>query len=138
MKRLAFLVMCLCIGACGVAYAADAVPDSPQSLAALWPMLGLAIANVAAYGTRKLSAQYTFFHTGLGAIALGVIGAAITAGSSRLSAGQFTWAALAWAAVGGASSFIATLNPSATKDDPPAKSPAARPLVMPTPPGGQS
>jgi hypothetical protein len=124
--RLAFLFVCI-IALGDVAHADQlANPDAPQSLAALWPMLGLALANITAYGTRKLSAKYTFFHTGAGAIVLGVIGAAITAGSSRLQAGHFSWAALAWAAVGGATSFVATLNPSTTVDDPPAKSPAAK------------
>lgn len=104
-----------------------ATPTQAQNLAALWPMIGLAIANVQAYGARKLTAEYTFFHTGWGAVVLALIGALITAATPVFQSGHVTWAALAWAAAGGASSFFATLNPSTTATDPPAKSPSARP-----------
>jgi len=98
-----------------------------QSLAALWPMIGLALANLFAYGTRKLSAEYTFFHTGAGAFVLSLLGAVITSLTPIFQSGTVTTVALAWAAVGGATSFLATLNPSSTSDDPPVKSPNAKP-----------
>lgn len=122
------LPLVIVLAAGGVALAEDngAHPDAPQSLAALWPMIGLAIANIAAYGTRKLSASYSFFHTSAGSFVLGLVGAIISAAVPIVQAHGFVWASLAWAAVGAATSFIATLNPSTTAENPPAKSPMAR------------
>jgi hypothetical protein len=121
------LALALVIGVCGFAYAADAAPDSPQSLAALWPMFGTALSTAAGYGLPRLSAHYTFFHTTAGAFVIGIIGAAIGGVIPVFQGGSVTWAALAWAALSGFSAFCARLNPSSTKDDPPAKSPNARP-----------
>jgi hypothetical protein len=115
---------------CRVAFADEGGPDSPQSLAALWPMLGVSLASLAAYGIRKLSAEYTFFHSGAGAFALALLGSVISSVTPVIQAHGFAWAALAWAAVGGLTSFVATLNPSTTADQPPAKSPAAAKLTM--------
>jgi hypothetical protein len=98
----------------------------PQNLSALWPMFGVLVATFAGWLIPKLSAEYTFFHTGWGAVVLGVLGAIIGGVGSVLQAGTVTWAALAWAAISAATSFFARLNPSTTKDEPPAKSPAAR------------
>ncbi len=115
--------------AVGIAHADTGGQAPPQNLAALWPMLGLAIANLTAYGSRKLSAKYTFFHTGAGSIVLALIGSVISAVTPIIQAHGLVWASLAWAAVGAATSFLASLNPSATAEEPPAKSPAAAGLL---------
>lgn len=126
---LTFLLVASAVLFCNVAFAADpsSGPDAPQSLAALWPMLGLAIGNLNAYLSRRLSSAFTFFHTGPGAMLLSLEGAAIASVVPLIQAHGFVWAMLAWAALGGVTSFLATLNPSTTSEDPPAKSPSARP-----------
>lgn len=109
-------------------------PSQAQNLAMMWPAFGLLAATIGAYLTRKLSAEYTFFHSGGGAVLLGALGAVISSVTPILQSSTVTWVALVWAAIGGATSFFAALNPSSTKDDPPAKSPLARPgaaLVLP-------
>lgn len=129
MRNLLIAILCLALPAIAWAQPAVAGPDAPQSLAALWPMLGVSLASLAAYGIRKLSSEYTFFHTGLGAFALALIGSVISSVTPVIQAHGLAWAALAWAAVGGLTSFVATLNPSTTADQPPAKSPAAAKLA---------
>ncbi len=123
----------------GIVFADGTAPASPpltqaQMLAMMWPALGLAIATIGSYLTRKLSAEYTFFHTGAGAVVLGVLGSIISSVTPILQSSTVTWIALVWAAIGGVTSFFAALNPSSTKDDPPAKSPLARPGSAANPP----
>lgn len=108
------------------AYGAGTADAPSQNLAALWPLLGVGIASLAAYGIRKLSAAYTFFHSGFGAGVLTMLGMVISAVIPVLQSHGLSWTMMAWAAAGAFTSFTATLNPSTTADDPPAKSPAAR------------
>lgn len=100
---------------------------TPANLAALWPMVGLFIATFAGWGIPKLAAAYSFFHTALGAVIIGLIGALIGAVIPVLQSGHVTWIAIVWAVVSGGTAFFARLNPSTTSEDPPAKSPSARP-----------
>ncbi len=101
-------------------------PTQAQNLAMLWPMIGLALANITAYLTRKVAPEYHFFHTAWGSAVLALLGAVITSVTPIFQSGSVTWVALAWAAVGGVSSWFSTLNPSTTTADPPVKSPAAK------------
>lgn len=115
------MVFCQSIGlADGITGAARSAPDS------LWPALGVALASIAAYGIRRMSAAFTFFHTGGGAAVLSATGALISSVMPVLQADGISWNTLAWAALGGITAFLATLNPSTTKDDPPIKSRSAR------------
>jgi hypothetical protein len=110
-------------------FAADGTPPptQAQNLAMLWPLIGSALAAGLGYGLPRLSAKYTFFHTDLGAVVIGLIGAVVGAVIPVFQAGTVTWVALAWAATNGFVAFCARLNPGTTADDPPAKSPKARP-----------
>lgn len=96
---------------------------TPESL---WPTLGVALASIAAYGVRKLSAEYTFFHTRWGAAVLSATGFLVSSVTPVLQAHGMTWNAVGWAGLGGVCACFATLNPSTTKEDPPIKSPSAR------------
>jgi len=111
--------------------AASTPPTPPQNLAALWPMIGVALASLAAYGVRQVSAKYTFFHSGVGAGVLTLLGSIISAVTPVIQAHGFAWAALAWAAVGAVTSFTATLNPSVPLGTPAPSSPLARQLAVP-------
>lgn len=102
-------------------------PTEEQNLAMLWPMLGLFLATFAGWGVPRLATAYSFFHTPFGAVIIGLLGALVGSVIPIFQSGHVTWVAIVWAAVSGGTAFFARLNPSATKDDPPAKSPAARP-----------
>lgn len=127
------LVMLVTLCSFGSALAlADGAPTAsgqapPQDLAALWPMIGLFIATFAGWGIPKLADAYTIFHTPIGAVFIGLIGALIGSVIPILQSGSVSWSALVWALVSGGTAFFARLNPSTTATDPPAKSPAARP-----------
>jgi hypothetical protein len=98
--------------AADITSAASTRATQAQSLAALLPMLGLAVASILSYGLRWVSAKYDFFHNGFGKAIITILGSTITTITPVLQAGTFTWIALAWAAVGAVSSFAATLSPS--------------------------
>lgn len=87
-------------------------PDSAQSLAALWPLLGTSLATLAAYGLKYLSARFAFFHKPAGTAIITILGSTLSSITPLIQAGHFNWAMLAWAAMGAVSSFVATLNPS--------------------------
>lgn len=98
--RLAFLFVCI-IALGDVAHADQlANPDAPQSLAALWPMLAVGIANLAGVMIPRASADLTFFHTTAGKALLTGIGAFVSAIPSAIQAHGLCWAMLAWAALG--------------------------------------
>jgi hypothetical protein len=109
-------------------------PTQAQNLAMLWPLIGSALSAGLGYGLPRLSAKYTFFHTGWGAFVIALIGALVGSVIPVFQAGSVTWVALAWAATNGFVAFCARLNPSSTADDPPAKSPLARPGSATNPP----
>jgi hypothetical protein len=55
-------------------------PDSPQSLAALWPMLavGLSLRTLIGLLIPRLSAEFTFFHSARGKAVLTAVGAFVS------------------------------------------------------------
>lgn len=131
-----FVMFVALVAFVGAVHAADGTPPTtePQKLADLWPAIGWFLAAFSGYGIPRLAKAYTFFHTPFGAIIIGLIGAIIASVIPVFQAGHVTWVALVWAAIGGGSAFFSRLNPSTTADDPPAKSPAARPgasLLLP-------
>lgn len=95
------LLFAFCLALGDVAHADQlANPDAPQSLAALWPMLAVAIANLAGVYIPRASAEVSFFHTVPGKAILTGLGAFVSAIPSAIQAHGLCWAMLAWAALG--------------------------------------
>lgn len=106
------LAFCFAIG--DVAHADPLTnPDTPQSLAALWPMLAVGIANLAGLMIPRLSAEFTFFHSTAGKATLTAAGAFISAVPSAIQAHGLCWAMLAWAALGCVGALTSATNTTA-------------------------
>jgi hypothetical protein len=111
--RLAFLFVCI-IALGDVAHADQlANPDAPQSIAALWPMLAVGIANLAGVLIPRASADLTFFHTTAGKALLTGLGAFVSAIPSAIQAHGLCWAMLAWAALGCVGALTSSMSTKA-------------------------
>lgn len=112
-RRLALPLMMMTIACAGATAYAQAIapPSSPPDLSALWPMIGLAIATGWGYAARYLTAaKWTTAHNILGHLLISLVGAIVSGVTPVFQSGHVSGAALAWAAVGAFTTFLAGLN----------------------------
>lgn len=120
-----------------VAFADPSVPVSPPSPAAgiamLWPMIGTVLAAGWAYLQRKLfSKPGGLWNSDFGHGLITLIGAVLNAVIpivQQYNGGLhgFPWVALAWAAVGAVTTFLAAANASVPFGEAPPKHPDSQP-----------
>jgi hypothetical protein len=112
MKSFAAFAIVLLFGSVALAEPL-ASPDTPQSLAALWPMLAVGGSNLAGIVLLRASDQFSWLHSKTGKAAITVVGTFLSSIPSAIQGHGLCWAMLAWAALGAITTLTTAMSTSA-------------------------